>query len=56
MINDDFYFNEMMKAIIEPLIHEIMTDEQAARDAIADHHTEMQQNRMTGGISWEQQL
>lgn len=48
-LNDDFYFNEMMKAIIEPLINEIMTDEQAARDAIADHHTEMQQQMMGGG-------
>lgn len=54
-LNDGFYFIEMMKAITEPLIHEIMTDEQAAKDAIADHRTEMQQ-QMMGGSAWEQQL
>lgn len=56
MINDDFYFIEMMKAITEPLMHEVMTDEQAAKDAIADHRAEMQQARMMGGSLWEQQL
>ncbi|MDU5828527.1 hypothetical protein [Mixta calida] len=55
-LNDDFYFIEMMKAITEPLMQEVMTDEQAAKDAIADHRTEMQQARMTGGSAWEQQL
>lgn len=55
-LNDDFYFIEMMKAITEPLMHEVMTDEQAAKDAIADHRTEMQQARMMGGSAWEQQL
>lgn len=55
-LNDDFYFIEMMKAITEPLMYEAMTDEQAAKDAIADHRTEMQQARMTGGSAWEQQL
>ena len=28
-LNDDFYFIEMMKAITEPLMQEVMTDEQA---------------------------
>ncbi|WP_312358855.1 hypothetical protein [Mixta calida] len=50
MIYDDFYFIEMMKAITEPLMHEVMTDEQAAKDAIADFHTERQQASMTGGF------
>ncbi|MDU4943899.1 MAG: hypothetical protein E6X23_20575 [Mixta calida] len=45
-LNDDFYFIEMMKAITEPLMHEVMTDEQAAKDAIADFHTERQQERI----------
>ena len=49
-LNDDFYFIEMMKAITEPLMQEVMTDEQAAKDAIADHRTEMQQASMTGGL------
>lgn len=49
-LNDDFYFIEMMKAITEPLIHEIMTDEQAAKDAIADFHTERQQASIMGGF------
>lgn len=47
-LNDDFYFIEMMKAITEPLMQEVMTDEQAAKDAIADHCTEMQQQMMGG--------
>lgn len=49
-LNDDFYFIEMMKAITEPLMQEVMTDEQAAKDAIADFHTERQQASMTGGL------
>ena len=56
MINDDFYFIEMMKAITEPLMQEVMTDEQAAKDAIAEHRTEMQQARMMGGSAREQQI
>jgi len=45
-LNDDSYLIEFMKAIAEPLMHEQMTDEQAAKDAIADHRTEMQQERI----------
>ncbi|WP_312836675.1 hypothetical protein [Pantoea sp.] len=41
----DYFFIEMMKSILEPVLDQ-MTPEQAAQDAIADYHTEQQANRM----------
>lgn len=50
MIDPDIYFIEMMKAILEPVLDE-MTTQQAAMDAAADYRTEQQASRM--GVGYE---
>lgn len=49
MIDEDEFLKEMMAAVIAPFFEQ-MTDEQAAKDAIADFHTERQQASMMGGF------